>query len=364
MNRFYRIRARRSSFCLILIPILIVCCRCEAVHAGKVRKVRKVLNAETRSTKPHETRLEPQAIAQRGFPVAISSDRKRMALATAEKRLQVLDLENSRIVFNAESSELTALAFSPNGRHIAGFVGNGAIRVWNLKTGQARSIDVQKNKLPHHALTFRDDHNLISSDGRNNIVLWNLAASRISKLETNGEEIRSLAVSPEGRLLAVGHGWTPFSWNPRTGKNKTPPPGKLVIWDLKERKPIRELNGHKSHGIHDLAFSPDGKTLASCANSVILWNTTSFEQRREIKDDVELFWSVDFSPTGELIATTTLNDSFIKIWKAEGDLFHTLRASDTKFLSANFLSGTQELISSGIDGRIRQWLIPYQERPE
>ena len=55
----------------------------------------------------------------------------------------------------------------------------------------------------------------------------------------------SVSFSPDGKMLAVGY-----------------LEGYPQLWDLEEEKLIRKLEGHQGQ-VLDLAFSPDGKTLAA-----------------------------------------------------------------------------------------------------
>ena len=76
---------------------------------------------------------------------------------------------------------------------------------------------------------------------------------------SGGKAISSLAISDDGRYLAIGE----------RGHLPT-----IVIWDLMKQQKIHSLTGHK-HGISCLAFSPNGKYLVSTGfkadKQLILW---------------------------------------------------------------------------------------------
>src|SRR5262245_11648702 len=73
--------------------------------------------------------------------------------------------------------------------------------------------------------------------------------SSISKLTGHGAPVNCLAFSPDGKLLASGS----------VAKS-------IKIWDLATGKEIFTLQGH-ARPVLSLAFSPDGKTLASACDS-------------------------------------------------------------------------------------------------
>jgi WD40 repeat protein len=71
----------------------------------------------------------------------------------------------------------------------------------------------------------------------------------------------SLVFSPDGRLLAAGH------------EDST-----IQIWGAASGTPRVTLAGHNV-GVHDLAFSPDGRTLLSAADSTLkLWHVATWRE--------------------------------------------------------------------------------------
>ena len=104
------------------------------------------------------------------------------------------------------------------------------------------------------------------------------------------ETIYALRYSPDGRMLASGHGFPPWEVRGPHARARawsgsgTPTTGKLV----------RTLRGH-SQNVMGVAFSPDGRTLASVSGSwltvpqaasrpgeLILWKPETGELIREL----------------------------------------------------------------------------------
>lgn len=109
--------------------------------------------------------------------------------------------------------------------------------------------------------------------------------------------ISSLAFSPNGKLLASG------------SADKT-----IKLWDVESGSGLRTLAG-LGNTVTSITFSPDGQRLASgtADGNIKLWNIFSGQEVKTLRVNAFPVTSVAFSPDGETLAAAFASD-IIKVW--------------------------------------------------
>jgi WD40 repeat protein len=115
------------------------------------------------------------------------------------------------------------------------------------------------------------------------------------------------------------------------------------------------LTGH-SDVVHSVAYSPDGKRLASASmdGTVKVWDVNSKQILLDLSGAGAVY-SVAFRPNGESLASGSL-DGKVKIWNARsGRLLNTLVGHTGAVYRVVFSPNGKLLVSVGADTRVRLW---------
>ena len=103
----------------------------------------------------------------------------------------------------------------------------------------------------------------------------------------------SIAISPEGTVLALTFGIDDFE-------------NAVSLWDTATGRHLGSLQGHKQ-AIWSVAFSPDGRTLASSSadGSLRLWNVESRRELMSLEEGGAGLAHLSFSPDGSFLVAGT-----------------------------------------------------------
>jgi len=120
------------------------------------------------------------------------------------------------------------------------------------------------------------------------------------------------------------------------------------------------LLGQHEDGVSGLAFSPDGKQVASAAGEepVFLWDTSSVSKkspRCRLSADHDYVDTVAFSPDGRTLATGSLGGA-VRLWDVSTcAALMSLPGHRNAVVEVMFSPNGRDLASASWDGTVRLW---------
>jgi WD40 repeat protein len=251
------------------------------------------------------------------------------------------------------------IAFLPNGNTLA--VGS---TLWSAEDG--RKIATLQEHYGLEDAAFSPDGKTLAERGENEVTLWDVASNqRTSTVWTGtGSEPSCMAFSPDGRAIHVG------------GKGSVRSLDTLISGKKEE---IHFANAGVSSGRP--AFSPDGRTLATVRVlprgeiEVVLWDVAGDKENLTLVEQVDGYLlnkgeqvdgdlEVAFSPDGKTLALRTYHGQ-IALWDvADGRKTATLSPGYT--VSCMAFSSDSRVLAAGLarsddgqqGGEIQVWDLP------
>jgi WD40 repeat protein len=234
---------------------------------------------------------EPDA---RAFSICFSPDGTLLAAGRGDGAVGIWDRRTRRWVrvLAAHTDFVKALCFTKDGKTLISGSQDGTTRFWDVRTGTLqRSVQSTGN-----CLAISPDGRLLAIASVGTVTLWSLAAGKkVQHWQAHGDNVASVAFSPDGRSLATGGSDEDFSAH---------------IWDVATAKMKQDLRGVSDFrsGVWSLAFAPSGRVLASGGNRACLWSARTGRLLKMLQHEPVGNWSVAFSPDGRFLATGTEHD--------------------------------------------------------
>jgi len=280
--------------------------------------------------------------------VAFSQDGRLLASGSGDQTIQLWDMVEGKRLATLQTDDIVRrVSFHPTEKQLAAAVGK-TIDLWDVETGvKLHTLPKQSDKV--RSIAFSPDGKLLASGNEDSMIhLWDVVNKR--ELEVLPHEhraaISALVFSPDGKLLLSG------------SEDNT-----IRLWDVATRQSVGVLAEHQGP-VRSIALSPDGKWLASGSedSTIRLWNIETRQSRGiffpDHKDTVR---SVAFSPDGKLLASGS-KDNTVRLWDVatRRQLGTSLTGNKDTVRSVVFSPDGKWLASGSQDGALELWDVSLE----
>jgi RNA polymerase sigma factor (sigma-70 family) len=291
--------------------------------------------------------------------VRFAPDGKTLISIGRDRRVLQWDLatQTPRFRFTWASRGFNTVALSPDGDTLAtGGWPDFEVRLWDMRTDKpGRALGKHQKRI--RALAFSPDGRLLASGGEDQVIhVWDVRDGKeVRQINGFTAELICLRFAPDGKTLAGG------SLRGQNGAGEAT----LRLWDVDDGKERCSFDTRIS--TYGLAFSPDGKALASGHDNreesmIRLWDATTGRELSRHTGHREAIGALAFTADGKLVASESgdigTRDNSVHVWEAAtGRLIRRFEGHHSCVGTVAFSPDGLTLASGAGDSTILLWDI-------
>jgi WD40 repeat protein len=274
------------------------------------------------------------------WALAYSPDGAHLATGGQDKRVRVWDTTTYENVLsiNAHDADVDSLAFSPDGKRLATSSDDGTAKIWDAATGQLL-LTLQGHDDWVTTVAFHPDGTQLATISQDNsFKIWDAATgNELASWQIENPGV-SLSYSPDGARILF---WAD---------------NQLHIRDARSGEGISSIPA----GDYVFALSPAGTRLAMISEDaqwISVLDTTTNQPIYNIKRPANRLERMAFSPDGSQLAAAG-RDRKVHVWDAGTGVEQLTLGGHTEFLfNLAFSPDGQHLASAGFDGVVKIWSL-------
>jgi hypothetical protein len=267
-----------------------------------------------------------------------------------DKNIRLINTENGNII-KVIQDDSSGVVVSPDGRSYAGIsVDSSAysIKVREIQTGNIlRTLVNGKKYTSIRALAYSPDGKHIAAAVGDSVLVTDIdMLSLVGVINTHTDTVFCVKFSPDGQYLASGAKDTRVVMSDMSDLN-------IAELGVTETGIMVYSLNHKGHNyVRSVDFSPDGNYLLTLSNTnpPIIWNTNTRKIVRKLTPDDAVFTSILYSPDGRFIAGGTKDGTMIIYSASEGNQILSGKIHDDSINDSAFSPNSRFIATASSDG--------------
>ena len=271
--------------------------------------------------------------------LALSADGALLSTASGDGVMKLWNTSDwsLRATLRGHHGNVVACAFAPDGQRLYSSSKDRTVRVWDATT-TAYGGDRHTAVTATYMAQYSPDDSLVATAGWNGRIELrsghSMAILRSWQAHPDGKSCHALAWTPDGKRLVSG------SWEPV-----------LRVWNVEDGKELASFV--QDEGTNQLAISPDGAYVASCAGKkVLVWDLAKGTKVHEFTGHGSTVLAVNFSPDSSLCLSGA-RDGKAMVWQAAtGAPKFAVPCADSDVAEAMFTPDGKQFVVAGRSGSL------------